>query len=246
VLDLVPPALARRGAAARRAEVLDGLDGKPDFRGELARRRLARGAELARMGVEADREPVAGDWHADPEHWAGLRERLETTVSEHLRDNPLSQGMPVEAVRHALELPDRTLVAALVTPPLTVTGGRVTRASADFPAAVAATIEEAFRDLGEFEAPEADRLTGLGLGTRQLAAAVRAGLIARVADGVYLRPGYADRAAARLAALPAPFTLSAARQTLGTTRRVAVPLLEELDATGVTHRNPDGLRSLQQ
>ena len=44
-----------------------------------------------------------------------------------------------------------------------------------------------------------------------------------------------------LAGLPQPFTLSQARQALGTTRRVAVPLLEHLDGKGWTRR-VDGQR----
>ena len=39
-----------------------------------------------------------------------------------------------------------------------------------------------------------------------------------------------------LARLPQPFTLSEARRALGTTRRVAVPLLEHLDRRGWTRR----------
>jgi selenocysteine-specific elongation factor len=244
VLDVVPPGLGRRGAAARRAQVLDGLDGKPDLAGELARRRLARGSELARMGVAVDGAPVAGEWYADPEHWASLQVDLEREVAAHARDNPLAEGMPVEAVRNALGLPDRVLVPALVRPPLTVTGGRVTsKPASDFPAAVAASLEEAFAGLGDFAAPEANRLAELGLGTRQLAAAVRAGLLVRLADGVYLRPGAAGRAASVLAGIPQPFTLSEARRALGTTRRVAVPLLEHLDTTGATTRHPDDRRT---
>jgi hypothetical protein len=46
-------------------------------------------------------------------------------------------------------------------------------------------------DLGRapFAAPEAHRLAELGLGRRELAAAVRAGALLRVTDGIYLRPG---------------------------------------------------------
>jgi selenocysteine-specific elongation factor len=47
-----------------------------------------------------------------------------------------------------------------------------------------------------------------------------------------------------LAGLPQPFTLSQARQALGTTRRVAVPLLELLDARGLTRRRPDATRTV--
>jgi len=47
-----------------------------------------------------------------------------------------------------------------------------------------------------------------------------------------------------LAGLPQPFTVSAARQALGSTRRVVVPLLEHLDATRHTRRDGDGNRWL--
>jgi selenocysteine-specific elongation factor len=48
-----------------------------------------------------------------------------------------------------------------------------------------------------------------------------------------------------LADLPEPFTLSEARRALGTTRRVAVPLLELLDRRGITARLPDDTRRLR-
>jgi len=53
-------------------------------------------------------------------------------------------------------------------------------------------------------------------------------------------------AAAVLAGLPQPFTLSAARQALGTTRRVAVPLLEHLDGRGWTRRVDGTLREVRR
>jgi selenocysteine-specific elongation factor len=43
-----------------------------------------------------------------------------------------------------------------------------------------------------------------------------------------------------LATLGPEFSLSAARQALGTTRRVAVPLLELLARSGRTERTADG------
>ena len=93
-----------------------------------------------------------------------------------------------------------------------------------------------------FRAPEADELAELKLGSRELAAAVRAGRLTRIADGVVLGSDALDRAAGVLATLPQPFTVSDARRALGTTRRVAVPLLEQLDARRVTRRAPDGTR----
>jgi selenocysteine-specific elongation factor len=119
-------------------------------------------------------------------------------------------------------------------------------AGVGLPAEIRAGVEAVRADLAEapFVAPEAYRLAELGLGRRELAAAARAGALLRVADGIYLLPGADSAAAAVLAGLPQPFTLSEARRALGTTRRVAVPLLELLDARGLTRRDPDDRRIL--
>jgi selenocysteine-specific elongation factor len=49
----------------------------------------------------------------------------------------------------------------------------------------------------------------------------------------------------RLAGLPQPFSASQARAALGTSRRVALPLLAHLDRTGRTVRLPDDRRRLR-
>ncbi|MFI6263421.1 selenocysteine-specific translation elongation factor [Micromonospora sp. NPDC051006] len=245
VLDVAPPPLARRGAAAARATVLAGLDGRPDLAGELRRRRLARAVELTRMGVPVDARPVAGDWLADPEHWRQLAARLVDEVARHAREHPLEPGAPVETLRQRLALPDRALVEALVRPPLRVHGGRVTATSGDaLPAPVARAVQRIRDEYGDrpFRAPEADHLADLGLGPREIGAAVRAGALLRLAENVVLLPDAANDAVRVLAGLPQPFTLSAARQALDTTRRVAVPLLELLDRRGLTRRLPDDAR----
>ncbi|MGB6243536.1 SelB C-terminal domain-containing protein, partial [Gordonia sp. (in: high G+C Gram-positive bacteria)] len=54
-------------------------------------------------------------------------------------------------------------------------------------------------------------------------------------------PALAMRA---LAGLPQPFTTSQARQVLGTTRRIAIPLLELLDERGWTRRIDAGHREV--
>jgi selenocysteine-specific elongation factor len=244
VLDVVPPGLQRRGAAAARAAELAGMDGTPDLAAELRRRRLARHDDLERMGVRAGAYAVAGRWHADPAYWAGLRDRLGDEVARYAREHPLEPGVPVEALRHRLELPDRLLVEALVSPPLSLRGGRVGAGAGSVPQELVAAVGRAFEGLGPYAAPEAYRLQELGLGVRQLAAAVRAGLVVQLAAGVVLRAEAPSGAVPVLAALPQPFTLSAARQALGTSRRVIVPLLEHLDHAGATNRLPDDRRMI--
>jgi selenocysteine-specific elongation factor len=250
VLDTVPPPLLRRGAAAARARELEEAGPEPpDGAAVLRRRRVARVSELRGLGAEVpDQAVVQGEWLVDPEHAAALRARLAAVVTEHRRAAPLETGPSVEAVRVSLDLPDTAVVLALVRPPLAVREGRVVdvTAPAPLPGPVADAVAALRRELdaNPFLAPEARRLAALGLGTRELAAAERAGAVLRVADGIVLLPGADVRAAAVLAGLPQPFTLSQARQALGTTRRVAVPLLELLDRRRLTRRLPDDRRSI--
>ncbi|MEV4458933.1 selenocysteine-specific translation elongation factor [Microbispora sp. NPDC049633] len=242
VLDVRPPELRRRGAARERARGL--ADASADAASLLRTHLLLREGELVAMGCPPGGRPVAAGWHADPDHWSALSARLPEVVRRYAADHPLEPGMPVEAARHELGLPDRRLVAALVRPPLTVADGRISTTGrapagiAGLPAPVARAVRTLLDDLAgaPFQAPEAGRLTELGLGPRELAAAVRAGALLRVAEGVVLAPGADARAAALLARLPQPFTVSQARSALGTSRRVAVPLLEHLDRRGLTER----------
>lgn len=250
VLDVDPPPLRRRGAAAARALVLSTMDGVPDGAGELRRRGAVRAGRLRAMGVP---EPAAAvragaDWLVDPGRAGEWRAALERAVTEHAAAHPLEHGLPVEAARQRVGLPDVRLVAALLAGAdgrLVVRDGRVLPAGEPaVPAALRAAVETVRADLAAapYLAPEAHRLADLGLGRRELAAAVRAGALLRVTDGIYLLPGAEAGAAAMLAGLAQPFTLSEARRVLGTSRRVAVPLLELLDARGLTERLPDDRR----
>jgi selenocysteine-specific elongation factor len=153
----------------------------------------------------------------------------------------------VEVVRRALDLPDAELVSAVVRPPLALRDGRVVAAAAGLPPDVQHAVDAIRARLAAepFAAPEAGDLTAAGLGPRELAAAVRAGALVRIGDGIYLAPGVEAVARERLAGLPPPFTLSQARQAWGTSRRVAVPLMEWLDRCGVTERLPDNSRRLR-
>ncbi|HEX2356678.1 MAG TPA: SelB C-terminal domain-containing protein, partial [Micromonosporaceae bacterium] len=249
MLDVQPPPLRRRGAAAARGTVLSSMDGRGDEAAELRRRGLIRRADLIRMGVAVTARPVAGDWLADADEWADLRRRLATEVVRHAEAHPLEPGVPIDALRHALGLPDRALVAALVAPPLVLRAGRVhPSATAGLPEHVSTAVERLRGELANhpYLAPSGDRLAQLSLGPRELAAAERAGALLRIADGVVILPRGVDDAAHVLAGLPQPFTLGEARRALGTTRRVAVPLLELLDRRGATRRLPDDRRTVHR
>jgi selenocysteine-specific elongation factor len=247
VLDVRPPAIRRRGDAAARATLLAGRSDRPDATALLRQHGLLRVADLRAMGCEPASGPIAGDWLADPDRWSQLRGRLADAVARHAAATPLDPGLPVDAARHALGLPDRRLVEALVQPPLRLADGRVygERRAGDLPPAVAVAVERLRGELraAPFQAPDTERLAKLGLGAKALAAAVRAGVLLRIADGVVLLPGADASAAAVLADLPQPFTASQARQALDTSRRVVIPLLEHLDRLGYTTRVDDTHRT---
>ncbi|MEU4094243.1 SelB C-terminal domain-containing protein [Streptomyces sp. NPDC026673] len=248
VLDVRPPRLTRRGAAAARAKELESVPDAGDGAAELRRRGLVRRPELLAMGVRPPGPPVAGEWLADPAHWSGLRRRLREAVEDHAVRHPLEPGMPLEAARHALGLPDRALVEALAAaePGLRQAGGRLHggRARPTLPTGAQAAVEAVRAELARspFRAPEAERLEQLGLSPKLLAAAESAGALLRIGEGIVLLPGADQRAAAVLARLEQPFTASQARRALDTTRRVVIPLLELLDRQGRTVRVADALR----
>jgi selenocysteine-specific elongation factor len=244
VLDVVPPGLGRRGAAAARAADLSRMDGVPDLAAEVARRRLIRADDLAAMGVPLSSSPTVPGWFVAPDLWSDLSDRTKSEVAGYQKQNPLEPGMPVDALRHRLKLPDRALVEALIRPPLSLRNGRVAPGDKSDMSELAALIDQAFEGLAPFAAPEANDLTALGLGPRQLAAAVRIGLLIQLAPQVVLRAEALDEAGTVLSKISTPFTLSEARRALGTTRRVAVPLLELLDRRGITRRHADDRRTV--
>jgi selenocysteine-specific elongation factor len=240
VLDVRPPAVRRRGSGAARARQLAGWPDRPDSAVLLRQHGVLRVADLWAMGCRPDAAPVAGDWVADPQWWAGLDRRLAESVERHATVSPLDPGLPLEAARQALGLPDRRLVEALVRPPLRLAEGRLygARRADDLPPVVAAAVAKLRAELAAapYRVPEVSRLAESGLGPKALAAAVRAGALLRIADGIVLLPGADAAAAALLAKLPQPFSASEARQALDTSRRVVIPLLEHLDRLGYTER----------
>jgi selenocysteine-specific elongation factor len=291
VLDVRPPRLHGSGAAAAAQRELSSWPELPGAADLLRRHRLLRSAAASAMGLRDLPPPVRGDWLADPVHWQQLRLRLAAAVAAHARSDPLALGLPVDAARATLGLPDRGLVEALAArradagpdqlvevrggylrperpqaagqqgqperPPAGERAGPDTQAAeaatapaavADLPGPVAAAIRTLLADLAAapFSAPDSERLRQLGLDTRAIAAAERAGLLRRLPGNVVLPADAASRAERILAGLPQPFTTSAARQALSSSRRVVIPLLEWLDRERITRRLPDDRRTIRE
>ena len=238
VVDPVPPRLERRGAAAARAVDLARLDGS--LATDLMLRGPTRVDLVRRMGLRGplpDDAIAAGAWLVPSA--PGLRARLAALVTG---DTRLS---PAEAAQ-ALGLPDPDLAVAIVEPPLEYVGGRIQRAGTTLPGHLATALDRLRSRLAgtPFAAPTADELAADGLDAAAVATLHRDGHLLRLAPGVVLLPDALDLAVETLSDLPQPFTVSQARQALDTSRRVVLPLLARLDASGRTVRLPDDTRRL--
>ncbi|MGR4010170.1 selenocysteine-specific translation elongation factor [Leucobacter sp. 1207-22] len=272
VLDLDPPALGRRGAGRARATALAALPVGGSPLADVRRRGAMRVTDMRRFGhTGLDAAPqLTADTPAESRmHEVRIGEtrwwihapaltawvsRLRQAVARQRRNDPLSQGLPHGAARDVLmrdaqpPLPDASLLPVVAHHAKLESAGGVLRepgVAIDLGPAEqgVAALERSLR-AQPFAAPEADDLARLRLGAKELATAERAGRLIRLADGVILLPQAPALAMQRLSALPQPFTTSEARQTLDTTRRVAIPLLELLDAKGWTQRVDGTLREI--
>nr|CAA9341829.1 MAG: Selenocysteine-specific translation elongation factor [uncultured Nocardioidaceae bacterium] len=246
VLDPEPPPVTRRGDATRRAAVLASSPQLPSLAEELRRRCWVSTAQLLRLGVDAaGAEDVAvrgGDWLLDRSLVPDLSRRVGALVST---ADALADGVATAAVAHELGLPVE-LIPTVTPPDLVVRDGRVRRRQSPLPEPVSRAVDTLLGELARpFDAPPRDRLAALGLDRRAVAAAGRAGRLLVLDEGVVLAPGADDAALEQLSGLPQPFTASEARQALGTSRRVVLPLLDLLDRSGRTVRLPDDRRRLR-
>lgn len=253
VLDVDPPALQRRGAAARRAAQLAGMEPDGDAALEVARRGAVRRSALQRMGVRAvqavpDGVLQQGQWWVHAPVFDAWQRRLRAAVQQLLQDDPLAPGLSRGAAENLLgEAGAELLQQVIDAAGLQHRAGFITLPGhpADLgPAEPGIQAVERALAATPFAAPEARELQALGLGPRELAAAERTGRLLRLGEGIVLLPLAPAQAMRTLATLPQPFTTSQARQALDTTRRVAIPLLEYLDGRGWTRRLDSGHRTL--
>lgn len=257
ILDADPPVLRRRGDGAKWAQRLAGMDPAGDVLGEVAARGAVRVEILRRLGllVGKDAEPPSGvhvidDWWVHSPMLEAWQHQLRSAVQSMQEQDPLAAGLSMGAARDLLKLPDEKLLPHIVCRAgLAQDGGhfRMPGSQGELGGIEPAVAELERRLTADvFRAPEADELAALGLGTRELAAAERAGRLLRLRDGVVLLPTAPALAMRTLASLDQPFTTSQARQALGTTRRIAVPLLELLDFRGWTQRLDAGHRRVSR
>lgn len=251
VLDLDPAPLRRRGEGSSRAATLAGrratrADDLVADRGHVSTAWLeAAGASGWRNWPaklpEGDDFGVLDGVAMSGEQARAWQTHLRALVEADARD-ALSAGLAVAVAQRELGAPALVVTSMAQAAGFEVDAGRLRGPRHGHGlGAGQAGLEQVRARLREapFDAPEADDLAALGLGAREIAAAAERGLVLRLraqpAD-IVLLPDAPARAMRVLAALPQPFTTSDARQALGTTRRVVIPLLEHLDSRGWTLR----------
>lgn len=252
VLDVDPPALRRRGAARARAAWLADAPVRLDIGREVARRGHVHAEALRAFGATPDQLPPPsarpdaagpllrfGDWLVSDTQWQLWQQTLTRLVTDYVKRHPLQARMPAAGLP-GVGLPDPALLGPLAKAAgLVLADGHLAPpgARADLGAAESAVRElEGRLAAHPYQAPERDELEALGLGVPEIAAAVRLGRLIDLGERILLAPTAPAQAIGELCRLPQPFTTSQARQALGSTRRVVIPLLEELDRRRWTRR----------
>jgi selenocysteine-specific elongation factor len=261
ILDADPPAragarpqerLAAREEASR--EALPAL--------MVRERRAVRVADLPALSGETpstvDGSERVGGWWVAGEALAELDATVRRLLDDYHRRHPMRPGLDPAELRRLLpgEVPslasalerglDGEVVALLHRrgtlvregPNVRLAEHRVTLGDREddaerLVAAVAA---------GEPSPPTIRDLEAAGHPRELVEACVRVGRLVRVSDDLVVTPGFAGTAeevARREAARPEGLTVSRYRETLGTSRKYALPLLAWLDQRGVTRREGD-------
>jgi selenocysteine-specific elongation factor len=251
ILDTMPrprpgpnPALRLRRRAEARPEELPSLI--------VAERGRARATDLAAVTgspptAVAGAERV-GPWWVDTAVVRKIEDDLRARLSEFHRDHPLRPGMDAAELRRTVEPEDLggEILERLRRGGEIVRDGTVVRV-ASHRVSLGAREAEARRVVdavaaGEPSPPTVRELRDAGFSVELVDACVATGRLLRVSPEVVVTPsfGRAVEGVARTeAARPEGLAVSRFREALHTSRKYAVPLLEWLDARGITRRDGD-------
>jgi selenocysteine-specific elongation factor len=176
----------------------------------------------------ARRAPTVGRWVVDPEVATAARDRLRARITE---------AGPLGLDTSGLDDRDRAILQLLDE--VTTAGGRATIGAATATDPLESHPFVAAVSAAPFSPPGPG---DLGVDKEELRELVRRSRLVEQ-DGIYFAPSAVDEAARTVAELladrPDGVTVAEVRDRLGTSRKYAVPLLNRLDATGVTRRRGD-------
>lgn len=262
VIDQAPPRL-RRGdeesiASLRAREGLAGADlaawmitDRHAIEAEELRHLTGVGADHIGEAIDRAAESATGKYVIARGHQETLERNAADVVGGHHAGHPLAPGIPIEELRRALGLAADLfdeLILRWQKDGVVVREGAVVRLPHHGAALTPEQRSVADRALDQLRAAGASppELAKIGL-THDLAK-----VIERTGEIVFLTPEIAyaadvwleiERRVVGLIASGGPATVAQVRDAVATSRKYAVPLLERLDATGVTRRRGD-LREL--
>jgi selenocysteine-specific elongation factor len=194
----------------------------------------------------------AGRWWIDESVVGAARDAASAAAADHHLERPLELGAPASVIRAAVSraVPISARPAADAILSALVREGALVRESAAFrqPGHTPA-LDQRRPDLervaeavasGGATPPSIAQLVSAGHARSVVDAAIRSGLVVRIAPDLVLAPSLVEDAVHEIrSAGSAGLTVSAFRERLGTSRKYAVPLLEYLDNRGLTVRRGD-------
>ena len=195
---------------------------------------------------------VAGDVLVAKGSWAGALKRAAALIDETHREHPERAGVSLTDLRNAItkEFPlgdvFDALIARLGDRGFVRTGSSIQRAShrAQLPQPLRTAGETLRRTLSTqpLEPPSRKELAPDVASQRALKFLIERGEVVEISADLVMSAAAVAQASAQVKAFIAkhgPATVSELRQSLGSSRRVVVPLLEYLDRTFVTVRRAD-------
>jgi len=242
-----PPTARLRELDAASRDETPGILLAWDEVGRAGELRLTTGVATAPAGAA----PV-GEWLLSPAAAERARETLEAALAGYHAEHPLRPGMDVAETRAALaeahpSFADDALADAFVAreverdhvaregAAIRLPGHRVRTEGSDHADRLVAAVSA-----DELAPPTVRELAASGFDAELVKAVCAEGRLVRVGPDLVMTPSVVLRAEGLArAAGPDGITVSAFRQSLGTSRKYAVPLLELLDARGVTRRVGD-------
>jgi selenocysteine-specific elongation factor len=205
-------------------------------------------AQLVRDGAVV----ASGDVVVDAARWAAALRRAAQLVDAVHREYPERLGLSLTDLRNAItkELPFEdvfdALIASLGDEGFSRSGSVIRRAShrAQLPDPLRAAGETLRRALSTqpLEPPSRKDLTPDAASQRALKFLIDSGEVIEISTELVMSAAAVAQATAQVKAFVAkngPATVSDLRQSLGSSRRIVVPLLEYLDRTFVTVRHGD-------
>ena len=187
---------------------------------------------------------IANDRAFSHDHVVQLRSRAVAETERYHRDNPLRPGIPKASLAGRLGVTVADLEALVGTSEELETVAadvRVVGFGVDLDEASRSAWEEA-RTALESGGLGPPRRKELALDDEVIHALIRSGDLVEVSETLLYLPKTLTEIRRRAESLPDGFTVADFRDALGITRKHAVPLLEWLDAEGVTIRDGDSRR----